>query len=170
MKFPLAIAILASLLLLDGWAVPLDGEVSRPALEQLKSLRRILRADPVATVTGLECAACKVIFTVLQDLFLKNATEDEIVAVITAFCIDLKIEDENVCTAVVLEFKVCSSFTIPLLFVQGFTASNHYMHTMLATSLMLYIRGKRSYLACQRANCTCMQCNDHFLLSHRMKC
>ena len=42
----------------------------------------------------------------LQDLFLKNATEDEVVAIATAYCIDMKIEDELVCTAVVLEFKV----------------------------------------------------------------
>ena len=42
----------------------------------------------------------------LQDLFMKNATEDEVVAIATAYCIDMKIEDELVCTAVVLEFKV----------------------------------------------------------------
>ena len=37
---------------------------------------------------------------------MKNATEDEVVAIATAYCIDIKIEDELVCTAVVLEFKV----------------------------------------------------------------
>ena len=37
---------------------------------------------------------------------MKNATEDEVVAIATAYCIDMKIEDELVCTAVVLEFKV----------------------------------------------------------------
>ena len=35
---------------------------------------------------------------------MKNATEDEVVAM--TYCIDMKIEDELVCTAVVLEFKV----------------------------------------------------------------
>lgn len=102
----MATTILASALLLAGWAVPIDGTVNRPALDQLKHFRRILRVDPSAAVTDWECATCKVVFTALQDLFLKNASEDEIVTIITAFCIDLKIEDENVCTAIVLEFKV----------------------------------------------------------------
>ena len=108
MKLVLVTAVLASALFC-GWAGPIDADnVIRPALslDQLKGIRRMLRVDPAVTVTDWECTTCKIITTVLQDLFLKNATEDEIVAIITAFCIDLKIEDELVCTAVVIEFKV----------------------------------------------------------------
>ena len=54
----------------------------------------------------LECEACKIIVAALQDLLEKNSSEEEIVKVITTICIDLKIEDENVCTLVVPEFKV----------------------------------------------------------------
>ena len=57
-------------------------------------------------VTSWECTGCKALVSLLQDLFLKNATEDEIVKIITAFCIDLKIEDELVCRGIVTEFKV----------------------------------------------------------------
>jgi sphingomyelin phosphodiesterase len=56
-------------------------------------------------VTSWECTGCKALVSLLQDLFLKNATEDEIVKIITAFCIDLKIEDELVCRGIVTEFK-----------------------------------------------------------------
>ena len=56
--------------------------------------------------TGLECESCKILMGVLQGLMLQNASEDEIVNVVTKVCIELKIEDENVCNLVVLEFKV----------------------------------------------------------------
>ena len=54
----------------------------------------------------LECGACKAMVTVLQQLLLTNSSENEIVDVITKICIALEIEDENVCTLGVLEFKV----------------------------------------------------------------
>ena len=56
--------------------------------------------------TSLECTACKGLVSLLQELFLKNATEKDIEKAVTKFCIDFKIEDDNVCRAVVIEFKV----------------------------------------------------------------
>ena len=56
--------------------------------------------------TSLECTACKGLVSLLQELFLKNATEEDIEKAVTKFCIDFKIEDDYVCRAVVLEFKV----------------------------------------------------------------
>ena len=59
--------------------------------------------------SDLTCDACKIIVDTLDKLFLENKTEDEIVDVITDICIDLKIEDRNVCTLVVKEFRVSFS-------------------------------------------------------------
>ena len=56
--------------------------------------------------SGLTCGACKVVVSLLQELFAKETSEDEIAKIITRVCIDLKIEDENVCTLVVPTFKV----------------------------------------------------------------
>ena len=56
--------------------------------------------------SGLTCGACKVVVNLLQELFAKETSEDEIAKIITRVCIDLKIEDENVCTLVVPTFKV----------------------------------------------------------------
>ena len=106
MKLVLITAVLASALFC-GWAGPIDVDnIIRPALSFDQGIRRMLRVDPAVTVTDWECTTCKILFTELQYLFLKNATHDEILARITAFCIDLKIEDKLVCTAIVIEFKV----------------------------------------------------------------
>lgn len=56
--------------------------------------------------SGFTCEACKFIVDRLQELFVKNATEDEIAKIITRFCIDFKIDDENVCSLAVITFKV----------------------------------------------------------------
>lgn len=73
-------------------------------LRELSGKLRDLR-DPA----DLECESCKVIVAALQQLMLQNATENEIVNIITRICIDLKIQDQNVCTLAVLEFKVLIS-------------------------------------------------------------
>lgn len=54
----------------------------------------------------LECETCKIVVELIQELLMQNTTEHDIVNVVTRVCIDLKIEDENVCTLVVREFKV----------------------------------------------------------------
>ena len=111
MKLALLAATLASVLFccVGGWSGPLDVDNAlHPALshDQLKGIRRLLRADPAVAVTDWECSTCKILFTELQNLFLKNATDEKIIAHITEFCIKLKIEDKLVCTAIVIEFKV----------------------------------------------------------------
>lgn len=65
-----------------------------------------------ARSSGLTCDACKIIVDTLDQLFMENKTQDEMVDVITAICIDLKIEDRNVCTLVVKEFQVCDESCI----------------------------------------------------------
>lgn len=60
----------------------------------------------------LECETCKIVVVILQQLLLQNSTEDEIVDIITKVCIDFKIEDKNVCTQIVLEFKVEPFFVL----------------------------------------------------------
>ena len=65
-----------------------------------------LKAKISGPYSGLTCEACKVIVTVLQQLFAQNASEDEIAKIVVRVCIDLKIEDENVCTLVVPTFQV----------------------------------------------------------------
>lgn len=54
----------------------------------------------------LECTACKLAVKTLQQLFSQNATEDAIVKAVVELCVVLKVEDENVCSLVVPEFKV----------------------------------------------------------------
>ena len=56
--------------------------------------------------SSLGCDACKFGVNILQNLFSKNATEEVIVRNLIKLCIDLKIEDDNVCNLVVREFKV----------------------------------------------------------------
>ena len=108
MKLALLAATLASVLFC-GWSSPIDvGNALHPPLshDQLKGIGRLLRVDPAVAVTDWECSTCKILFTELQNLFLKNATDEKIIAHITEFCIKLKIEDKLVCTAIVIEFKV----------------------------------------------------------------
>ena len=56
--------------------------------------------------SSLDCDTCKVIAAVLQDLLLTNPSEADIEKFVTNVCLLLKIEDKNVCTGIVLEFKV----------------------------------------------------------------
>ena len=72
----------------------------------LPSLLDSLSASRLRGPADLECDACKIVVTALQQLMLTNSSENEIVDVITKLCIALQIEDQNVCTLGVLEFKV----------------------------------------------------------------
>ena len=62
--------------------------------------------------SGLTCEACKILVDTLDTMFMENKTSDDIVDVITELCVDLQIEDRNVCTLGVREFKVCVLYTI----------------------------------------------------------
>ena len=70
--------------------------------------------------SGLTCEACKLIVDTLDVLFMENKTQDDIVDVITTICIDLKIQDRNVCTLVVKEFQVVTVQIVILLFELSF--------------------------------------------------
>lgn len=56
--------------------------------------------------SSLDCDTCKVIAAVLQDLLLTNPSETDIEKFAINVCLLFKIEDKNVCTGAVLEFKV----------------------------------------------------------------
>lgn len=110
MRVAVIVAALAALFLAE--TVPLKYELK--ATRKLVNLtaRRLKQAQWNSTASspssGLTCDACKIIVDTLDKLFVENKTEDEIVDVITDICIDLQIEDRNVCTLVVKEFKVSS--------------------------------------------------------------
>ena len=80
-------------------SVPLPSSSYYNSLESLK-------AKISGPYSGLTCEACKVIVPLLQQLFAQNISEDEVAKIVVRVCIDLKIEDENVCTLVVPTFKV----------------------------------------------------------------
>ena len=101
------------LLLLVSWVacapVPLGSYPSSYVVNAL-SAKLADFLDPA----DLDCESCKIIVGVLQQLMMRNATEDEITHIIARICIDLKIEDQHVCKLIVVEFKVhsnCSSHT-----------------------------------------------------------
>ena len=78
--------------------LPLKSQpVSRPDPEGAKSV-----AQPAGFIS---CTACGVLVATLQDLVRKNSSEEEIVPVSRAICIDFKIQDERVCTGVTKEYK-----------------------------------------------------------------
>ena len=99
--------VMSCVLLLVSWVacapVPLGSYPSRYVVNALSAKLADLR-DPA----DLDCESCKIIVGVLQQLMMRNATEDEITHIIARICIDLKIEDQNVCNLIVVEFKVHS--------------------------------------------------------------
>ena len=54
----------------------------------------------------LDCDACIILVDIVQFLARSNSSEDEIVTVLTKFCIQAKLEDHLVCTQITREFKV----------------------------------------------------------------
>ena len=62
--------------------------------------------DPSKDGIDLDCDACVILVDMVQFLARQNASEDEIVAAVTKYCIITKIEDTLVCTQVVREFMV----------------------------------------------------------------
>ena len=54
---------------------------------------------------SLECAACKLASSILEIVLEQDTPEEDIARLARAICIIEKIEDENVCSLVVEEFK-----------------------------------------------------------------
>ena len=65
--------------------------------------------DPSKEHIDFDCDACVATVKLIQLLVKQNASVEEIVHGVTEFCIDLKIEDNLVCTQIVREFKVSCS-------------------------------------------------------------
>ena len=105
MRVVVTVVALAAVFLAE--AVPLQGELKATRKLVVLTARRLKHAQWNSSPSSdLTCDACKIIVDELDELFRENKTEDEIVDVITDICINLKIEDRNVCTLVVKEFKV----------------------------------------------------------------
>lgn len=100
-------SLLVIILLAAANASPLKpGLVATRRLVDLTA-QRLRQTDQYGPPSsGVTCEACKLIVDTLDVLFMENKTQDDIVDVITTICIDLKIEDRNVCTLVVKEFQV----------------------------------------------------------------
>ena len=79
-----------------------------PALDGTASLDTLLRSG--GNARGLGCDTCRVAVSALQRLFTVNASVQEIEKVLVKYCLDQKIEDDNVCHLVVPEFKVTYSW------------------------------------------------------------
>ncbi len=94
---PLALATLKSI---SHDSIQLHRTMSA-ALSSAREKEREPRESPI------ECDICEGVVAVAQDLFESNKTEDEVAEFITNVCIVLKIEDRNVCSLVIPEFKVC---------------------------------------------------------------
>ena len=56
--------------------------------------------------SGLTCDICESVVSVMQQLIDGKAAEEDIVKIAITICIDLQIEDKNVCESIVPLFKV----------------------------------------------------------------
>lgn len=76
--------------------------------EALASARkeRSMQCGTIASISHLDCEACSLFVTTAKVLVEQGGTQDDIVSLARKTCIDLQIEDERVCDAVVIEFKV----------------------------------------------------------------
>ena len=100
------------------------------SLELLKT-RLSANGSPAASLT---CSACKIVVNVLQDLFARDASEEEIEKIIIRVCIDLKIEDENVCTLIVPTFQVSTLYFYLHSSTSSNTLSSAHRHSSPASS------------------------------------
>ena len=96
------------LLFLVSLATPGSTAPLAPGEQGRSSAKKIGKEENLSTpgYSGLTCDVCKIIVDVIDQSFIENKTQDEIVELATAICIDLQIEDRNVCTLVVKEFQV----------------------------------------------------------------
>ncbi len=81
-------------------------QLQRAKTAALAAITDVKGKDPSGVKASIDCDVCKVVVSVAQDMFESNKTEDEVAKLITTICIDLHIEDRNVCSLVIPEFKV----------------------------------------------------------------
>ena len=72
-------------------------------LEETNTFTAWLKRWKVSSSDG--CEVCKLLSLLAQATFLANRIEDEVVSVAQRVCELLKIEDDRVCTQVILEFR-----------------------------------------------------------------
>jgi len=105
-------ALFAALMVLSGFRT--EGAPAAKSLETLvEGLEHLRLKVQGGILSGLTCDVCKAVVDIIDELYSQSKTEDEIVSVLTTFCIDFKIEDRNVCSLVIPEFKVLKDFGIP---------------------------------------------------------
>jgi len=72
-------------------------------LEETNAFTAWLKGSKVSSSDG--CEVCKLLSVLAQAAFLANKIEDDVVSVAQTVCKLLKIEDDRVCTQVILEFR-----------------------------------------------------------------
>lgn len=77
----------------------------RGVLQDLRSYRS-RECGTISSVSPLDCEACDLFVTAAKTLVQSGGTQEDIVALARKTCIELKVEDERVCNAIVLQFKV----------------------------------------------------------------
>lgn len=85
--------------------IPKFAEKHQRELRAAKKDRKT-ECGSIISVSAIDCQLCVLLVEALSDLVSKGATQDDIVKFSTKICIELEIEDERVCPAVVDEFKV----------------------------------------------------------------
>lgn len=68
-------------------------------------LKRLDSEIRTKVLSSDSCEVCKLLSLLAQATFLANKIEDEVVSVSQKICKELKIEDDRVCTQVILEFR-----------------------------------------------------------------
>lgn len=73
-----------------------------------ENLTRTAKPEPWnrGTLGKLTCVLCKGAVDLIQSLFEQQKTKNQIANAVRKYCIDLKIEDERVCTGIVNMFQV----------------------------------------------------------------
>lgn len=75
---------------------------------ELRDLRqaRSMMCGTISSISHLDCEACSLFITTAKHLIESGATQDDVISFAKKTCIDLEIEDQRVCDAIVMEFKV----------------------------------------------------------------
>ena len=122
----------ASLLTVLSPLIPTDAAslAPQPQLRALAKNDGLNVTDPAGFIS---CTVCAVLVVTLQDLVQKNGSEEEIVRITKAICVDFKIEDERVCTGISREYKdmvvgVLSDVVLDPTEVCGFLLGNSCAH------------------------------------------
>lgn len=72
----------------------------------------------IVSVSKIDCKICVLFVDGIKDLVAKGSTQDDVARFSTKACIDLQIEDERVCKAIIQECKVRSVFSGYMFFNQ----------------------------------------------------